>query len=441
MTTPQSPGERSRGTRQRVFISHGSKDSHYSWLVCDDIREALSKAGYEVFLDRRSLHPQDDWRRQIGRQLESCHAAVFVIAERALDREWVRREAEILRHRHDICGIFLLVVLLDDLQPEDLEAAGLGVLNIKQALKFGAQAEAEPTRIAEDVVEEFAELPALPGEDEPMRLWAERLSAKLGRSADPGLLEDAAKLLGLEERDARRARGFNGARFLARSLLNAGLGDNVPRAVFHLNAALGSTGRSLAQEMAPTWVNEEAARCFIPDEKADEGRVLLLHASIRQTADHHIGRAMRRDVTRYVSAALNVLRPDEAEATALVEDELRAALRARMAIPDDGEWGVPVPGQHVYLVVPVESRACRRRLAAVVGEIRRHAPWLHVVALMDGGPPDEGAPARWGVEDAVVVRPALNGTQEERGHLRVHELYEAVDSQYEVPERWRTTCR
>ncbi|MFD8223040.1 toll/interleukin-1 receptor domain-containing protein [Streptomyces massasporeus] len=435
MTSNESPGEGGGRTQQRVFISHGSKESPFSWQVCEEIQLALTDAGYAVFLDRSSIHQRAGWEEQIRRQLAGCHAAVFVIARRALTREWVRREAEILRQRYDIEDIFLVVVLLDDLRPEDLEEAELSVLNVRQALKYGETAEAGP--IAADVVKEFAELPPLPHEDELTCEWVERISAilKLASSSD---LETVARLLGLEEQQVRRAGNFNGRRFLARTLLGSGLGETVYEALPHLNAVLARSDL-LAEEMEPTWVDEQAARAFVPDEDAGEGRVILLNASIKQTAEHHIGRAMRRKTTRYLNAPLNVLRPDEEESTTLVIDELRAVLRTRLAIPDDGEWPSPT-GRHVYVLVPVESRACRRRLAAVVEGIRDKAPWLHVVALLEGGPPDDTVPKRWGLEDAVVVRPALDNVQEESGHYKVQRLYEAVGRQHEMPEPWRATC-
>lgn len=431
------PPENSRRVRQRVFISHGSAEDAFSWRVCAAVRRALDDVGYQVFLDRDSLDPQTGWDLQIREELAACHAAVFVISRRALTREWVRREAEVLRQRQDMERIFLLVVLLDDVQPKELDEAGLQVLNSKQALKFAA--DPEPAGIAEAVAEEFAALLPLPGEDEPMYRWAERVSAMLRKSGDPGVLEDAAKLLGLEERDARRARCFNGSRFLARTLLSAKLGDNVPRAVFHLNAALGSDGPSLAREMEPTWVDEEAARAFIPDERSDQGRVILLNASFKRTAEHHIGRAMRRDTTQYVKADLAVLRPDEEAATESVADELWAVLRNKLAIPDRPGARRWRPPRYVYVVVPVESRARRRTLANAVRQLRKEAPWLHVVVLLEDGSPDDGGPTPWGLEDAVVVRPALDPGQEEQGHFRVQELYEAVESPCGRPERWRTT--
>lgn len=436
MTCKESPGGGCVSTQQRVFISHGSAKSPWSWEVCQEVRRALTDAGYEVFLDRQSLDRQTDWEEQIREELDRCDAAVCVLARKALPRDWPRREAEILRQRHDTQGVFLLVALLDDVQPNDLDQAGLGVLNIRQALTYATGAEAKS--IAADVVREFAPLSALPCEGPFMCDWVESVSQKLGRT-EGRVLEAAAVKLGLERREAHRARGFNGARFLARTLLDAELGDTVPHAVNHLAASLCGQGHQLAGDLTPTWVKEEAARAFVPDEGAREGRTILLTAHIQRTAEHHIGRAMRQNSARYVNVALNLLGPDEAEASTGVVEELRDALKWRMHLPRDGEW--PDPGKHVFVIVPVESRAGRRRLAAVVEELRNRAPWLHVVALLEDAPPDDTEQKRWGLEDAVVARPVLDRDEERHGHDRVQRLNEAVHVNDSYPTPWSTACR
>ncbi|MEU2283394.1 toll/interleukin-1 receptor domain-containing protein [Streptomyces sp. NPDC013178] len=438
MRCRKGPGDGCDGAQQRVFISHGSKESSFSWEVCEAIERVVTHAGYEVFLDRSSLHQDDGWNSQIRKALAGCDAAVFVLARRALSRPWVRREAEILLQRHDIERIFILVVLLDDVEPEDLEEADLGVLNIKQALKYGAAAEAKP--IADDVVKQFAALPTLPCEGTHLCDWVERISLRLEHT-DGRVREAAAVKLGLEPREARRARVFNGARFLARTLLNAELGRTVPGAMTYLDAALAGQARKLAEELEPTWVKEEAARAFVPDEGAEEGRTILLNASIQRTAEHHIGRAMRQDSSRYLDTGLNLLQPDEGEATAVVMGELAAALEGwGVEVSGEGEWPDP-PDMDVYVILPVESRAARRRLAEVVKEIRDKAPWLHVVVLLEDAPEDDTVPKRWGLEDAVVARPALDHDEERNGHVRVQRMYQAIKVTHRLPESWRTACR
>ncbi|WP_427168362.1 toll/interleukin-1 receptor domain-containing protein [Streptomyces sp. C1-1] len=433
MTCKESQGGGCAGTRQRVFISHGSADSPYSWEVCREIRKALIGAGYDVFLDRQSLDHQQEWRSQIHEELDRCDAAVCVLACEALPREWPRREAEILRHRHDMQGVFLLVVLLDGVQPGDLDKACLGVLNTRQALKY--EAGAGPGAIAADVVEEFAPLPAPPCEGPSMCDWVERVSQRIG-DVDGRVLEAAARKLGLEQEEAHRARIFNGARFLARTLLGAELGDKVPQAVSHLDPSLRGAGPSLAQDLAPSWVKEEATRAFVPDEETGEGRTILLTARIQKTAEHHIGRAMRQDRARYVQTSLDPLRADEAMTAVDVVEGVRQALERLMIPVGDGPW--PDPQTNVFAVLPVERRG-RRRLAAVVEELRLKAPWLHVVALLEDTP-DDTEQQEWGLKKAVVARPALDAVQEENGHRRVHRLNRAVQVEYTAPS-WSAACR
>ncbi|MEU0395872.1 toll/interleukin-1 receptor domain-containing protein [Streptomyces sp. NPDC006208] len=419
---------------QRVFISHSSQVEHFDWEVCLAVRQCLECAGYEVFLDRKSLRNQEGWEPQIRRNLASCDAAVFIIGRRALSSKWVRREAEILRQEHDVRGIFLVVVLLDGVSTSDLESAHLDVLNIKQVMRCDTKVRPTPSQLATRVAREFAKLPRLPGEDKPMQRWIERVSLMLRGCADRSALEQAARMLGLEEGEAQQAGGFNGERLLARRLLDAGLGETVPAAVGHLYAALGPAGGHLANQMAPTWVDATAARGLIPAEGTDEGRVILLNAYAKETAEHYIDRAMCKEASRYDKEITIALEGDETEAAAVFRGELEGALW-KMAAASPGEKCAKPPGKDLYLVIPVARGARRRMLAAVIKEIRRDFPWLHVVAVLDGTAPDERLRAEWGLSDAIVASPVLGDEGERLGHFRVKNLFDAVETKYHMPRR------
>ncbi|MFF3326303.1 toll/interleukin-1 receptor domain-containing protein [Streptomyces sp. NPDC002889] len=421
--------------RQRVFISHSAEVEDFDWGVCLAVRQGLESAGYAVFLDRKSVHRQEDWEPQIRKHLASCHAAVFVIGRRALDSEWVRREAEILRQRDHLQGIFLVTVLLDGVSPSDLESAHLDVLSNKQAIKCGSKARPTPSVVAGKVAREFAKLPRLPDEDERMQGWIERVSLMLRRGRpEPSALEEAANMLGLEEGEAQQAGRYNGERLLARRLLGAGLGETVPAAVGHLYAALGPAGGELARQMAPTWVDATAARGLIPAEGVDTGRVILLNAYAKETAEHYIDRAMCKDPSSYGKGFTIALEGDETEAAALFRRELAGALWEMAAVCPGDNYAKP-PGRDFYLVIPVGRGARRRMLAAVVQEIRSDFPWLHIVAVLDGTAPDERLRAEWGLGDAIVADPELSAERERLGHLRVKNLFDAVEASYDMPRR------
>jgi hypothetical protein len=74
----------------RVFISHSSSDEK----IADDIRDFLTKVGFQVWDPDRDLLPGSNWLTETGRALEHADAVVFLLSDASLRSEYAKREIQ-----------------------------------------------------------------------------------------------------------------------------------------------------------------------------------------------------------------------------------------------------------------------------------------------------------------------------------------------------------
>src|SRR5688572_20358227 len=135
-----------------VFISHSCKDNETAPLaglsaqqaadrakrlkfarsVRDQLYAKLNKTkGLEVFLDvRGGLKASDVWRNGLHAALRTCSAGVVLLTPESLESGWVLKEATILSWRVFLGEPVVLVPIVLDVTPEDLEKRGFGALNL-----------------------------------------------------------------------------------------------------------------------------------------------------------------------------------------------------------------------------------------------------------------------------------------------------------------------
>src|SRR5437773_6595925 len=112
-----------------IFISHSTgKDDAAGRQRLLDIEVALkgpagAPSGHDVLLDFKRLEPSFKWRSELDEWMATCHAAVLLLTPKALESQWVLKEATILAHRAARDTRFLLFpALLDGLTREQLTA-------------------------------------------------------------------------------------------------------------------------------------------------------------------------------------------------------------------------------------------------------------------------------------------------------------------------------
>jgi hypothetical protein len=126
--------------KRRLFISHSSQDPALTDAVANALRDAEGNhPGFEILVDRDCLQPGVPWSSQLDAMMAYAHAGLLLITPAAISRpDWIRKEAYILSWRQSLDPAFrLFCVLLDGVQPQDLDAPALApaLLNSIQRLK------------------------------------------------------------------------------------------------------------------------------------------------------------------------------------------------------------------------------------------------------------------------------------------------------------------
>lgn len=415
-------GDSAMMSTRQIFISHSSEEDDDSWHLTGLLECRLREAGHHVFLDRETVHRREEWEDQLRDELRASSVLVAVISEKALDSWWVQLEAN-LSWVHQRPAV---VVLLDGVTHDDLEEAGLKVLDRWQIIDGSNGFE----KVVKQVAEVFAYLRKPPDENERVTKWIERMALILGeRSAGREFLRRAASELFPDEgQGALSAERYAGEEFLARALLAAGLGRTVPATVEYLNAGLSpGAGRKLAEQLVPTWVSYDRACGLEPVEGAGEGRFALLNATYHETVEHYIHRAMCRELHRFTVISMDRLEGGDPEAAPGYVEQLTCELREKNICTRDGRL-VNNGEQEVYVVVPVQREAARKMLVAVVGEIRQRHSFLHIVAVLKGDfPPDEKKLKEWKIRDAAAICPSPGESGEQEFHNRIERMLKIFD--------------
>lgn len=116
--------------RPRVFISYGHEDAD---LVVELSRQ-LTAYGADVWLDRESLLPGSDWKREIRRAIRSCRYFVAILSTSSVNRRGfvnveISSALEIL-NEFPKGEIFVIPVRLNECKPSHDELSDLNWLDL-----------------------------------------------------------------------------------------------------------------------------------------------------------------------------------------------------------------------------------------------------------------------------------------------------------------------
>jgi len=105
-----------------VFLSYASEDLS----VAEKIKQALEAPGVDVFLDRKELHPGEDWEAKLRRSIHQCSVFVPLISRQTLtpSRRFFRAEWKLALREDEKASfsdeeVFLLPVVIDDTSLEE----------------------------------------------------------------------------------------------------------------------------------------------------------------------------------------------------------------------------------------------------------------------------------------------------------------------------------
>jgi TIR domain len=109
----------------KIFISYSRNDAVFIWPFA----EALSVTGAEIFLDKFSIHPGDEWEQRIDHALQASDIVFVFWTKAASTSREVKKEYE---KAYDL-GKRIVPVLFDDIRlPPKLDRY--------QAIKFNEKA-------------------------------------------------------------------------------------------------------------------------------------------------------------------------------------------------------------------------------------------------------------------------------------------------------------
>ncbi|MFH0518959.1 hypothetical protein ACHBTE_17540 [Streptomyces sp. M41] len=271
-----------------TFISHGRSKTEAEQASADLVRarlvERLKGFEWDVRVDDL-LPPGVAWRPTLFVWMAECDVAVFLVTRGGMDKDWLRREVDILLWRRDLgAPLTVLPVLLGGLEPRDLRGTSISQLSTPQLITQ------RPGESEEDVVDRIVEALG------DMRVRVDNsamksMTAKIEHCLDVvqqefPLRQMADRLVG---RDCPFPTAMEGRRFIAHQFLDQVPTPRVPKAVREVSFYLDQ-GRleGLIHLAVPTWIDPSAVRRLIPE---DEQVVVTLGGEHPDTAVQHIERA------------------------------------------------------------------------------------------------------------------------------------------------------
>jgi hypothetical protein len=385
--------------RPRIFISHSAKEPAAREILDAVIAELEADGGFELLVDVKQLGAGDPWREQIYGWLSTCHAAVAVLSEAAIQSsDWVDKEmfTAQVRRGHDpdflVLPILVAPVSVEDLKSKKLEALALDeVQHIPQG---------NPASVAR-AVREHPKLQALKeryGSDSPHHAIETHLSAVL-RRFDPAVLKLAASRLDLD----LTAWTPDPARAMAQRMLEADL-NSLYEAARELKPADPDAALKAFEYAAPGWVDWAAAsRILAVTKEGVPPRAVAINSETRLTCEMYVRRA------RFDMPFGWLPRPESEDVVA----DLHAAVRATLI-----EWGYGAETDSdeqidsllsrdpsVVLILPVEVPDCEVVSAAM-------KPFKHLTVLVPAGPTGRVFLHRCGLDYAVYLEPELEPDRE-----------------------------
>ena len=133
------------GKRRAVFLSYASPDKRRA----EEIFDALTKAGVDVWLDQIDLQTAEDWAGRIDKAISSGRGFVVCISERWKRRHqrYARRELEVALEIAKQRPNFIFPVLLENCKmPDELKS-------YHAARLFGRQKQSNLKRLVQDLHE------------------------------------------------------------------------------------------------------------------------------------------------------------------------------------------------------------------------------------------------------------------------------------------------
>ncbi|MFF9175261.1 toll/interleukin-1 receptor domain-containing protein [Streptomyces sp. NPDC014793] len=413
-----------------VFISHSVRDDAFATAVLARLETRLAEKRHTPLVDQNDIPPGAEWRPHLIDWLARCDAAVVLLNRKALQSTWVRREVNILMWRRALGARLLVIpVLLDGLSSSAVKDAGLEELRAIQFARTPRGQVPDAESIAELVLAEFADLPEVLCQDDPMSTWLKRLSIYLAEVRErPDALADAARALEIQgEHLARVMDQHGGCLFLAHQFLVASP-ERMEKAVDALAPSLSdATIRRLTRELEATWVSEKAARGVLPEPgRPPQAMTLLLNARARTTAEQYIRRATCGATRGYEMRSVGSLPTGEDRAGELFRSwENTVWAEFFDADAEDDRWLPEDLHSRTHYLIINDRCPPDHEFAQAVKRLHGAFSWLIVLVTTGTSALEERI--RTEFMHAVLLTPLLTAGEEQTARLRNQRLKKLPD--------------
>lgn len=395
---------------RRIFISHSNSDPD-SAAYLDCLHAELTRAGFDVLVDRKRLELGAKWRDDIYTWMGLCHGAVILVSEAAMKHGsiWVPRETSILLWRRTLDRDFVVVpVCLSGVRPEHLN---VGVFTDMQLNEIQTLAAGTPDEVADALIQRFAPLAA---PKTPLEMLANRLVELLLPTSD-GAIEEAIESLPI---DLGPITAASQRYALALAMLQAPLGDSLAALEVLADYLEGSKIDQIIWMIAPSWVDLCAAR-WLADCAARSANkpAAVLNAATPFCARMYVDRAScRPPKTRW--PVVNSTAVHGERATLEIAAEVEQNLIQEFRLADDPH--MPDPRARLAALLRERERAGRPvfatipfspAVAAALPELQRLMPAVTFIVLSGGEFP---SPALIEGKRAHLIEPRLQPGAEDK---------------------------
>jgi hypothetical protein len=405
--------------RPKVFLSHSTKGDPAAAAMRTRLESELTARGWHVLVDEDGLRGGEEWRGVLYHWIADCDAAVVLMSDKALASAWVRREINLLLWRRAL-GSPLTIVPAELSPTKDTGAPELADLRELQFVTSD-----EPALLAAAIAARLPDLssPVVDSSDR-MRLWLVDVMSCLRDVTEHEPLRAAARALDVHQEDWHFPSIDEGQRFLAHLLLGPTQVGRIHTAIEHVARPAAGRLKQLVGLVAPAWVDGEAARALLPDQRQT---CAVLNAEYTETAEQYVRRAACCALN-YRTAQVGVVTGEDLE-TELLRDCEQAVRDLADLLPDEEltDDVTPLPNQVCFLLVHLNDTAPASVAKVVLGLQTRFA-WLNVVVLT--GKAANTADDQWRRQRAIVL-PALEAGEEtlvRRTGMRLRKLLTEVAS-------------
>ena len=257
-----------------VFISHSTGQDKQVEQIRNTLYDILTANGYDVWLDKKRLQPNQSWPSNIPRA-RKCDAAIVLLNENEmLTSDWVKREVSILLWRQALWPrLHIYWANVGKFDPEKVKNAGFSGLEYIQG---ATSTEEDPARAIQDLCNKigahFDKAPSSPS-NTPMSDWIKNVSGYLKSVKDRDSLKEAAEVLQADSDVLDEISKIDGTAPFDKTLLLAHwLLDHSDYVVDAFNKIVHSMDKPkrFAKLITPIWVPADAAQRLLQEDKQPE---------------------------------------------------------------------------------------------------------------------------------------------------------------------------